>query len=87
MLESVLNVWDRIQDLGKSIESYTKVTQGPREPFSDFLQTLTKAVHMALEHQGMIRRYLVAKNQIFGESHYVRLYVMNTYCSYVVQQS
>ena len=70
----------------KRIESYTKVTQGPREPYSDFLQVLTKAVHMALEHQGTIREYLVVKNQIFGEGHYViaRLYVMNIYCSYAV---
>lgn len=39
-----LNAWDKIQELRKRTESNTKVIQGPREPFSDFLQRLTKVV-------------------------------------------
>ena len=39
-----LNAWDRIQQLGKWIESYTGVKRGQGEPFINFLQRLTKAV-------------------------------------------
>ena len=37
------NAWDSIQELGKIIESYTRVKQGQREHFSSFLQRLAKA--------------------------------------------
>ena len=45
---AALNAWDRIQELGKRIESYIRVKQGQREPFSDFLQRLTKAVQIGV---------------------------------------
>ena len=37
---AALNAWDRIQELGKIIESYIKVKQGPRKHFSDILQSV-----------------------------------------------
>ena len=39
---AALNAWDRIQELGKIIESHIRVKQGQREPISDFLQRLTR---------------------------------------------
>ena len=33
---AALNIWDRIQKLRKKFESYIRVKQGQREPFSDF---------------------------------------------------
>ena len=42
--KATFNAQYTIQELGKQIESYTRVTQGKREPFSDFLKRLTKAV-------------------------------------------
>ena len=45
-----LNSWNKIQKPGKRIESYTKVMQGPRETFSDFLQRLTKVVHIGIAY-------------------------------------
>ena len=44
----VLNAWDVIHEPGKIIESYTKVIQSPKEPFSDFLHRLTKAVQIGI---------------------------------------
>ena len=41
----VLNAWNRIGEIGKKIESFTKVIQGPKEAFMDFLQRLTSAVN------------------------------------------
>ena len=46
MHKAVLNAWNRIQELGKRTKSYTKVKKGQREPFSDFLQILSKAVQI-----------------------------------------
>ena len=46
--KAALNVWDRIQDPEKWIESYTRIKQGQREPFSDFLQRLAKAVQIGI---------------------------------------
>ena len=40
---AALNAWDRIGEMGKKIESFTKVMQGPKEAFVDFLQRLTSA--------------------------------------------
>lgn len=40
-----LNSWDRIEEVGKKIESLTKITQGLTETFTDFLQRLTSAVN------------------------------------------
>ncbi|KAL6040241.1 hypothetical protein STEG23_020317 [Scotinomys teguina] len=42
---AALNAWDRIEEAGKKIESFTKVKQGPKESFMDFLQRLTSAVN------------------------------------------
>ena len=45
---AALNAWDRIQGPGKSIESYIRVKPCQKEPFSDFLQRLTKAVQVGM---------------------------------------
>lgn len=34
---AALSAWDKIQEPEKRTESYTNVTQDPKEPFSDFL--------------------------------------------------
>ena len=41
---AALNAWDRIE-VGKKIESFTKVIQGTRETFMDFLHRLNSAVN------------------------------------------
>ena len=41
-----LNACDRIQELGRRTEPYIRVKQNLREPSSDFLQRLTKAVQI-----------------------------------------
>ena len=33
---AVLNAWDRVQEVGKRIESFTKIIQHPKETFIDF---------------------------------------------------
>ena len=38
-----MNAWDRIEEIGKNIESFTM--QGPKEAFMDFLQRLTSTVN------------------------------------------
>ena len=43
-----LNAWDRIQKLRKRVESYIRFKEGQREPFSDFLHRLTKAVQIGV---------------------------------------
>ena len=43
---AALKAWDRIQELEKRVESYLRVKQSEREPFSDFLQRLTKAIQI-----------------------------------------
>ena len=45
---AALRAWDRVQDSGQRVESYIRVKQGQREPFSDFLQRLTKAVQIGI---------------------------------------
>ncbi|KAL6087973.1 hypothetical protein STEG23_022833, partial [Scotinomys teguina] len=40
-----LNSWDRIEEVEKKIESFTKVIQGPKETFIDFLERLTSAIN------------------------------------------
>ena len=35
---------DQIEDIGKKLESFTKVIQSPRETFTDFLHRLTPTV-------------------------------------------
>ena len=46
--KATLSAWDRIQQVGKLIKSYTRVKQGQREPFSAFLQRLTKAIQIGV---------------------------------------
>ncbi|XP_052568117.1 endogenous retrovirus group K member 10 Gag polyprotein-like [Peromyscus californicus insignis] len=41
---AALNAWDRVEEPGKKTESFTKVVQGPKESFTDFLQRLASAV-------------------------------------------
>ena len=45
---AALNAWDRIQELGKRIESYIRVKKCQQELFSDFLQRLTKAIQIGV---------------------------------------
>ena len=45
---AALNAWDRIEEIGKKLESFTKVVQSPRETFTDFLHRLTSAVHRSV---------------------------------------
>ena len=45
---AALSAWDSMQELGKSIESYTMVKQGRREPFYDLLQRIIKAVQIGV---------------------------------------
>ena len=33
---AAFNAWERIEEIGKKIKSFTKVIQGPKEPFIDF---------------------------------------------------
>ena len=61
----VLNAWDRIGEVGKKIESFTKVIQGPKEAFMDFLQRLTSAVNRMIpnsEARQIIIKSLASKN-------------------------
>ena len=46
--EAALIAWNGIPELGKIIESYTRVKQGKREPYTDFLQRLIKALHIGV---------------------------------------
>ena len=46
--KAALNVWDRIQKPGKRVESNHRVRQGQREPFTDFLQRLIKALQIGI---------------------------------------
>ena len=45
MPRAALNAWDKIEEVGRKIESFTKVMQGPKKAFMDFLQKLTSAVN------------------------------------------
>ncbi|MGE9716614.1 hypothetical protein ACQP3F_33985, partial [Escherichia coli] len=42
---ATLNAWDRIGEVGRRIESFTKVIQGSKEAFRDFIRRLTTAVN------------------------------------------
>ncbi|CAO2624290.1 hypothetical protein LEMLEM_LOCUS18299, partial [Lemmus lemmus] len=43
---AAMTAWSRLQEPGQQVQSYLKIKQGQREPFSDFVQRLTKAVQM-----------------------------------------
>ena len=45
---AALNAWDRIQELEKRIESYIRAKHDQREPFTDILERLTKAVQLGV---------------------------------------
>ncbi|KAL6085349.1 hypothetical protein STEG23_022272 [Scotinomys teguina] len=45
---AALNAWEKIPEPGKQTEVYIKIFQGPREPFTDFLQRLTTAIKKAV---------------------------------------
>ena len=45
---AALNAWDRIQELGKRTESYIRLKQDQREPFTDFIERLTKAIQLGV---------------------------------------
>ncbi|KAL6036463.1 hypothetical protein STEG23_034174, partial [Scotinomys teguina] len=45
---AALNAWEKIPEPGKQTEVYTKIFQGPPEPFTDFLQRLTTAIKKAV---------------------------------------
>ena len=62
---AALNACDRIQDLGKRIESYIRVKQSQRAPLSDFLQRLSKAVQIGVtdpEARHVIIEFLAFEN-------------------------
>ena len=46
--KAALNALNRIQDPAKRVESYTRVRQGQREPFTDFVQRLIKALYIGV---------------------------------------
>ena len=46
--KAALNALNRIQDPAKRVESYTRVRQGQREPFTDFVQRLIKALDIGV---------------------------------------
>ncbi|XP_052576061.1 limb region 1 protein homolog isoform X1 [Peromyscus californicus insignis] len=45
---AALNAWEKIPEPGKPTEVYTKIFQGPHEPFTDFLQRLNTAITKAV---------------------------------------
>ena len=45
---AALNAWDRIKKSEKRTKSYVRVKQGQREPFTNFLQRLTKVVQIGV---------------------------------------
>ena len=55
---AALNDWEKILDLGQKIEPYTKVKQGLKETYTDFLQRLAMAVHRAVSDPE-VRRQLI----------------------------
>ena len=44
LCHTALNVWDRIKEVGKKIESFTKVIQCSKKALMDLLQRLKSAV-------------------------------------------
>lgn len=42
---AALNAWNKVEELGKRIESFTKSIQDQKEVFADFLHRLTSAVN------------------------------------------
>ena len=62
---AVLKAWDKIQELGKKVESYLRVKEDQRQPFSDFLQRLTRAVQIGVtdpEARCIIIEFLAYEN-------------------------
>ena len=60
-----LNVWVRIGKIGKIIESFCEVIQGPKKAFLDFLQRLTLTVNGMRPNSGarqIIIVYLATEN-------------------------
>ena len=47
---AALNAWNKVEESGKRSESFSKITQGPKEVFTGFffLQRLTSAVKRIL---------------------------------------
>ena len=73
---AALNGWDRIEEVGKMVESFTKNLQGQKETFSDFLQGLTLAVNKMIENseaRQMIIESLVFENAILNAKGYLVL--------------
>lgn len=60
---AAINAWGRIQKPGKRIKSYIRVKQGQREHFSDFLQTLSKAIKVGVTDPEA--RYILIKTLTF----------------------
>ena len=48
-----MNAWGRIEEVGKKIESFTKVIQDQTETFIDFLQRLTSLVNRMTQNSGV----------------------------------
>ena len=61
----MLNAWDRIQEIEKRTELYTRFKQGQRDLFSDFLQRLPKAIHKGVpdpEDRQVVMKFLAFEN-------------------------
>lgn len=54
---AALNALNKVREPGERVESYSKVTQGPRERFSEFLQRLSRAIDLQITDPN-IRRLL-----------------------------
>lgn len=47
---AALNAWDKIQESEKSTGPFTKILQGLKEAFSEFLQRLTSSVNRMIAY-------------------------------------
>ena len=54
--------------MGKKIESFTKVIQGPKEAFMDFLQRLTSAVNRMIPNSEV--RQIVTESVAFESANF-----------------
>lgn len=63
---AALNAWEKIPEPGKPTEIYSKIFQGPREPFTDFLQRLTIAINRAVSDTNL--RQILTESLAFSNA-------------------
>ena len=63
---AALNAWEKIPEPGKPTEIYSKIFQGPREPFTDFLQRLTIAINRAVSDTNL--RQILTESLAFNNA-------------------